>query len=95
MRYFLDTDTLIALLKDADSRLARRARRENPRDLALSAIVVHELYYGVFKSRNVRRNLALIDALQFAVLAFDTEDARHAGEIRAALAAQGTPIWPL
>jgi tRNA(fMet)-specific endonuclease VapC len=32
--------------------------------------------------------------LQFVVLEFDQEDARQAGEIRAALAAAGTPIGP-
>ena len=35
-----------------------------------------------------------MDALQFEVLVFDTEDARSAGEIRALLGAQGTPIGP-
>lgn len=35
-----------------------------------------------------------MDALQFAVLDFDREDARRAGEIRAHLAAAGAPIGP-
>jgi tRNA(fMet)-specific endonuclease VapC len=38
--------------------------------------------------------VALIDALRFAVLAFDKEDARRAGEVRAMLASKGTPIGP-
>jgi tRNA(fMet)-specific endonuclease VapC len=38
--------------------------------------------------------MALIDALQFVVLEFDKEDARQAGQVRALLAAQGTPIGP-
>ena len=33
-----------------------------------------------------------MDALQFEVLDFDREDARQAGELRARLAAAGTPI---
>ncbi|CCV09012.1 PilT protein domain protein (fragment) [Mesorhizobium metallidurans STM 2683] len=32
--------------------------------------------------------------MQFPVLEFDREDARHAGDIRAALATLGTPIGP-
>jgi len=32
--------------------------------------------------------------LQFEVVEFDREDARQAGELRAALAAAGTPIGP-
>jgi predicted nucleic acid-binding protein len=38
--------------------------------------------------------VALIDALQFVVLAFAKEDARQAGAIRALLASKGTPIGP-
>jgi tRNA(fMet)-specific endonuclease VapC len=52
------------------------------------------LFYGAFKSRRAAQNLALIDALQFEVLEFDKEDARQAGEIRALLASEGTPIGP-
>jgi tRNA(fMet)-specific endonuclease VapC len=36
----------------------------------------------------------LIDALQFAVIEFDKEDARQAGEVRALLASAGAPIGP-
>jgi len=94
MRYLLDANAVIALLNDATSGLAQRARREKPEDLAISAIVAHELFYGAFKSRRATQNVALIDALQFAVLEFDREDARQAGEVRAFLAAKGTPIGP-
>jgi tRNA(fMet)-specific endonuclease VapC len=38
--------------------------------------------------------VARVDALRFAVLEFDQEDGRQAGEIRAHLASKGTPIGP-
>ena len=85
---------VIALLNDAESRLARRARRERPGDIAIPAIVTHELYYGAFGSRRAARSVTLVDALQFAALEFDREDARQAGQIRASLASKGTPIGP-
>jgi tRNA(fMet)-specific endonuclease VapC len=94
MRYLLDTNVVIGLLKDTASKLAQRARRENPADVAISAVVVHELFYGAFKSRRTSQNVALIDALQFAVLELDKEDARQAGEVRAILASKGMPIGP-
>jgi tRNA(fMet)-specific endonuclease VapC len=94
MRYLLDANAVIALLSDATSGLAQRARREKPEDMAISAIVAHELFYGAFKSRRAPQNVALIDALQFAMLEFDREDARQAGEVHAFLAAKGTPIGP-
>ena|SRR5205807_5318000 len=94
MRYLLDANVVIGLLNDATSKLARRARRERPADIAISAIVAHELFYGAFKSRRAAQNVALIDALQLTVLEFDKEDARQAGEVRALLALKGTPIGP-
>jgi tRNA(fMet)-specific endonuclease VapC len=94
MRFLLDANAVIALLNDASSRAARRARRQRPDDIAISAIVAHELFYGAFKSRRVTQNVAVVDALQFVVLEFDREDARRAGEIRALLASRGSMIGP-
>ncbi len=92
MLYLLDTNAVIALLNDRDSRTSKRARSHKPADVGISAIVAHELFYGAFKSRRTEANVALIDELQFEVVEFDKEDARQAGEIRAALATLGTPI---
>jgi tRNA(fMet)-specific endonuclease VapC len=94
MRYLLDTNIVIALLNDVDSAVGRRARQQYSGDVAISAIVAHELYYGAFKSKRKDRNLAVVDALQFTVLEFDREDARRAGEVRAVLADKGAPIGP-
>jgi tRNA(fMet)-specific endonuclease VapC len=94
MRYLLDTNAVIVLLNDGRSNLARRTRQEQPGDLAISAIVAHELFYGACKSRRAEHNTALIDALRFEVVEFDKEDARRSGEVRAHLAARGTPIGP-
>ena len=94
MRYLLDANAVIALLNDMTSPIARRIRRYAPRDIGVSSVVIHELYYGAFKSQRVEKNVARVDALQFPVLEFDQEDAREAGQIRANLAAKGTPIGP-
>ncbi len=94
MRYLLDTNVVIGLLNDTTSKTARRARQERPGDLAVSAIVAHELFYGAFRSRRATENAALIDAVQFIVLEYDKEDARQAGQVRALLASKGMPIGP-
>ncbi len=52
------------------------------------------LFHGAYRSARQSQNLALLDGLRLAALEFDNEDARQAGEIRAALAAAGTPIGP-
>jgi tRNA(fMet)-specific endonuclease VapC len=94
MKYLLDSNAVIALLNDTGSSTARQARRHKPDDVGISSIVAHELYYGAFKSKRTASNVALIDSLQFEILEFDQEDARHAGEVRALLAIRGTPIGP-
>ncbi|AIC25548.1 type II toxin-antitoxin system VapC family toxin [Rhizobium sophoriradicis] len=93
MKYLLDTNAVIALIKGND-RLIAELRKHTPTDFAMPAIVAHELFYGAYKSLHIDENLARIDALQFAILEFDRNDARRAGEVRAALRASGTPIGP-
>lgn len=93
-RYLLDTNAVIELLNNADSPLALRAKQHHPSEVAISAIVAHELFYGAFKSKRSTHNVALIDALRLEVLEFDREDARRAGEIRATLALTGRSIGP-
>lgn len=94
MGYLLDTNAVIALLKSATSPIAFEARRHDPREIVLSSIVTHELYFGAFKSQLPEANRARLDALRFEVLAFDKEDSIAAGKIRAELGAMGTPIGP-
>lgn len=92
MPYLLDTNMVIALLNDPYSPTAQRAKQHAPSDIGISSIVAYELFYGAFKSQRTAHNVAIVESLQFEVLEFDKEDARHAGEIRATLAAKGTPI---
>ena len=92
MRYFLDTNAVIALINSSNSQLSRRVRQVAQPDMAVSAIVMQELYFGAYKSRRRAHNLAVAYALQFQVIEFDDDDARQAGEIRALLTAQGNPI---
>ncbi|MFN8656191.1 MAG: type II toxin-antitoxin system VapC family toxin [Candidatus Obscuribacterales bacterium] len=94
MRYILDANAVIALLKDSDSKISRRVRKVPPADVVVSSIVAHELFFGAYKSKRVKHNLDIFDALLFQVVEFDKEDAREAGEIRAFLSNAGTPIGP-
>lgn len=93
MKYLLDSNAVIALMKGHSGFLGR-LRQHVPADFALPAIVAHELYYGAYKGQRAVENLKRLDALQFEVLEFDREDAQRAGELRAQLAAAGTPIGP-
>ena len=92
MRYLLDTNAVIAALNDAAGTVGARLRREATADIGVSAVVMHELYFGAYRSAKLERNLGLVDALRLEVVPLDREDARHAGEVRAGLAALGIPI---
>lgn len=93
MKYLLDTNAIIALLK-GHAGLIERLRQHRPQDFAISAIVAHELFFGAYNSRRTAENLARVDDLRFEVLEFDREDARQAAQLRALLAMVGTPIGP-
>ena len=93
MKYLLDTNAIIALLKGEQPFLAK-LRTHLPEAFGLPAIVAHELFYGAYRSERITENLARIDGLRFEILDFDCEDAHMAGQLRAALAKAGTPIGP-
>ena len=93
MKFLLDSNAVIALLKGHPGFLAR-LREYQPDDFGISAIVAHELFYGAYKSQHTPKTLERIEALAFEVLEFDREDARVAGKLRATLARAGTPIGP-
>lgn len=94
MKYLLDANAVIAILNDTLSSVAQRTRRHRPQDVGISVIVIHELYYGAFKSHRADRNVHLVDSLEFEVLEFSQEDARESGRIRALLKKSGAPIGP-
>lgn len=94
IKYLLDANVVIALLNRSSDSLYRKVKAQPPEAIAISAVVLHELYYGAFKSRHRDKNVSLVDKLQFTELEFDADDARAAGLIRAELDKRGTPIGP-
>lgn len=93
--YLLDTNVLIALLRDRGD-AARPRLREAEGRIAVSSISEMELEYGIERSREPARNRQAVDGVLslVEVIPFDTPAAMHAGRIRAVLAARGVPIGP-
>lgn len=96
MRYLLDTNILVYLLSGKAPQLEKHVISKPPGLIGLPTIVLHELYFGAYKSQRVAANLERIRLLltDFPVLDFNPEDGRMAGEVRANLKARGAPIGP-
>ncbi len=97
--YLLDTNAVIALLRNNPPRVRQRLRLvvSGGASIAISSVVLYELWYGVARSERRRENaqrLRIFLSGDIAVVPFDEDDARTAGELRAALEAAGTPIGP-
>ena len=97
MRYLLDTNICIHIIRQKPAGLLSRLTTLSIGDVGLSTITVAELQVGVRKSRDPGRNaeaLALF-LLPLEIAAFDYAAAEAYGRIRAALESAGTPIGPL
>ncbi len=95
MRFLLDTNVLSDFVR-GEAGVVSRLKREASRDLAVSAITEMEVEYGLAKapssfSKRKRDGMRVLLNL-VVVLPFEREDARAAGQLRASLAADGTPI---
>ena len=93
MRYLLDTNTIVALTRRNDLNVKRQIATYRG-DIAVSSIVIHELYYGAFSSDRADFHLGTIRDLPFQRVEFSEADARMAAEVRAFLRRAGTPIGP-
>ncbi|MGK7952476.1 MAG: type II toxin-antitoxin system VapC family toxin [Xenococcaceae cyanobacterium] len=90
----LDTNTCIQYLTGRNSLVVEKLKTHKPSDIALCDVVKSELYYGAYKSDRQEQNLQVLSEFfsEFVSLPFDELAAKKAGEIRANLAALGTPI---
>lgn len=94
--HLIDTNAVIALISRKFDALLKRVVDSDEGSIGLSTIVMHELYYGSYKSAKISYNLETLRLFMadFPAVGFEREDALESGEIRAALAAKGTPIGP-
>ncbi len=92
-RIVLDSDIIIEHLRGgAASSIVRRLEEES--ELATTIINVFELYYGVYKSRNVGTNLASVKGFlsTVKVLELDEVSMEKSGQVLAQLEGRGGRI---
>lgn len=96
MKYMLDTNICIYIIKKKPEQVLKRLAKIDPSTISLSSITWSELVYGVEKSESRDRNLeALSDfAIPFEILPWTLTQAEVAGKIRADLAKAGKLIGP-
>jgi tRNA(fMet)-specific endonuclease VapC len=97
--FCLDTNVVISILNGRNEKVMKRLEIElnTKSKIHIPTMVWFELRYGVAKSQALERNNARLRDFMLGVegiLVFDSQDAEHAGEIRAHLEKQGTPIGP-
>lgn len=93
LRYLLDTNLCIRVLRDRPRELRERFNLE-AEGLCISTVVLTELLHGAAKSNRPQQNRAEVErfAARLAVLDFDQAAADHAADIRANLERRGQPI---
>ncbi len=95
LRYMLDTDTCIYVIKNRPANLRDTFNQHNDQ-LSISSVTLAELLYGAEKSAKTEHNLGVVESFsaRLEVLPYDDKAAAHTGQIRAQLEAAGTPIGP-
>jgi len=93
LRYLLDTNLCIRVLRERPASLRDRFSREAD-GMCISTIVLTELLHGAAKSARPDHNRREVEsfAARLEVLAFDSDAAGHAADIRATLERDGLGI---
>jgi len=94
MRYMLDTNICIYIIKKHPVHVLNNLKKRNISDICLSSITLAELEYGVQKSERKNQNsIALAEFLApLEIMPFDESAAIEFGKIRALLEKNGTLI---
>ncbi|WP_439557962.1 type II toxin-antitoxin system tRNA(fMet)-specific endonuclease VapC [Dyadobacter sp.] len=94
MKYLLDTNIVAYIIKKRPIEVLHKLQTLDWKEIAISSIVVAELWYGVEKSQLKEQNKAALEAFlrPFTVIDFDTPAAEAYASIRADLESNGKVI---
>ncbi len=97
MKFMLDTNTCIYIIKRKPPDIIDHFKRTEISQIGISSITLSELIYGVSKSSKPEQNrIALTQFVApLEILAYDDEAAQYYGDLRAHLEKRGTPIGAL
>lgn len=97
MKYMLDTNICIFVIKNKPEPVLQKFMEHNPNDICISSITYAELLHGVEKSAAKEKNrIALTMFLsEIQIVSFDVLAAQSYGIIKANLQKKGLPIGPM
>jgi tRNA(fMet)-specific endonuclease VapC len=93
----LDTNICIYIIKNKPQAVREKFQEFNIGQLVLSSITVSELYYGVYKSSYVEKNLLALEHFlkTFDIIYYGIKASVEYGKVRADLEKKGTVIGGL
>jgi len=94
MKYLLDTNICIYIIKKKPEQVLKKFQRMKKSEIYLSSITIAELIYGVEKSQFKEKNMAAFDDFisPFECVDFNNESAKTFGRLRADLEKNGSMI---
>jgi tRNA(fMet)-specific endonuclease VapC len=94
MKYMLDTNICIGLIRQKPQKLIRRLTRCEPGEVGVSSITIAELAFGANKSSQVENNLSALEQflLPIEIADFDQRASAAYGIVRAYLEREGIVI---
>lgn len=97
MKYMLDTNICIYIIKHKPEGVIKNFMKHEPGDLSVSVITYAELLHGVEKSQAKEKNMLALTMLfaEVEILPFGDMAAQKYGMIQADLQRKGTPIGPM
>jgi len=97
MKYLLDTNICIYIIKNNPISVLKKFKKLSPNDVGIASVTVAELVYGVEKSQNPASNRSALEqfVLPLEIFSFDDQASFQYGIIRAALEKKGIPIGSL
>ncbi len=94
MKYMLDTNICIGLIRQKPQKIIQRLTRCEPGEVGVSSLTIAELAHGANKSNQVEQNLSALEQflLPIEVADFDQQASAAYGVVRAYLEREGKII---
>ena len=91
MKYLLDTNICVFLIRQRSPSVLQRFQQHQPDELGISVVTLAELRYGADKSRDPAKNHAAVDGFlaPLGIADLDPRAADWYGKVRADLESRG------